>query len=202
MKKIAILFALASAMSCKNPIEKPNTDGIANANQALDYATKMKELKKFMEPSDMHKLLASIVGMWDTKETNWMDEKTPPQQSTGTSEYKMILGGRYLQYTHKTILMRIPFEGMGIMGYDNNKKVFVSNWQDNWGTSMLYFEGSMDNATKTITLKGQYDDPAYGKAELRQEIKMIDDNHMEEEMYITLQGGKESKYFDMKLTKQ
>ncbi len=201
MKKIAILFILVFVTSCKNQRPGPIAVSSSNANQALD-ATIMNELTKYKEPTDMHKLLASIVGMWNTEETNWMDEKTPPQKSTGTSEYKMILGGRYLQYTHKSILGGVPFEGMGVIGYDKNKKVFVSSWQDNWGTSILYYEGSIDSATNTIIFLGQYDDPIYGKAYFRKKIIMIDDRHMEEEMYITVKGSKESKNFEMKLTRQ
>jgi hypothetical protein len=202
MKKIPILFILVSVISCNNSSQLRNADGSLNARQVSDSTTTMKELKNFMEPTEMHKLLASTAGVWNTEETNWINEKAPPQKSTGSSEYKMILGGRYVQYTHKSTLGGTPFEGMGIIGYDKNKKVFVSSWQDSWGTGILYYEGSMDNGTKTITLTGQYDDPTYGKADFKKEIKIIDDKHMVEEDYITLQGGKESKNFEMKLTKQ
>ena len=45
----------------------------------------------------------------------------------------------------------MPFEGMGIVGYDNLLKKFVSVWIDNMGTGLMPGTGTYDAATKTYT---------------------------------------------------
>jgi hypothetical protein len=99
-------------------------------------------------------------------------------------------------------MMGQPFEGRSTMGFDNARKVFVSSWVDNFGTGIMYMEGPYDTATKTITLKGAFDEPTKGKMEIRQTIKVIDDKHQETEMYGTVAGGKETKWMAMKMTKK
>ena len=46
----------------------------------------------------------------------------------------------------------MQFKGMGVEGYDNVKKKFVSSWIDNMGTGIQFSEGTYDPATKTFTL--------------------------------------------------
>ena len=43
-------------------------------------------------------------------------------KSTGSSEVKWIMGGRYLEQTATGTSMGQEFHGMGLMGYDNMKK--------------------------------------------------------------------------------
>jgi hypothetical protein len=43
----------------------------------------------------------------------WMDESQPPATQTGTAEYEMTLGGRYMAQHYKSEMMGMPFEGVG-----------------------------------------------------------------------------------------
>jgi hypothetical protein len=52
----------------------------------------------------------------------------------------MILGGRYQQSMIKGNMMGMPFEGMGLLGYDNAQKLFYSTWVDNMGTGCYDYE--------------------------------------------------------------
>jgi len=42
-----------------------------------------------------------VVGTWGAKITTWMSPGAPPQESTGTSENKWVLGGRFVQQSHE-----------------------------------------------------------------------------------------------------
>ena len=64
----------------------------------------------------------------------------PAQESTGTSENKMILGGRYLEQHYDGTMMGQPFCGIGY-GFDNYKKKYVATWIDSMGTGILVTTG-------------------------------------------------------------
>ena len=162
-------------------------------------ADAMKKWTDYMTPGDMHKVLAAANGKWAEDITMWMAPGQPPIKSTSTSEYKMVLGGRYQQANITGSFSGMPFEAMSLIGYDNMKKVFISSWIDNMGTGILNSEGPYDAATKTITLIGTQVDPMSGKeTKLRETIRMTDDNTMLMEMY-TLADGKEMKSMEIKL---
>lgn len=170
--------------------------------QAQDKDAMMKAWKEYATPGDVHKMMAKDNGTWSADITMWMDPTAPAQKSKGTCTNSMILGGRYQKSVHKATMMGMPFEGIGILGYDNNKKVFVSSWVDNMGTGVMYMEGPWDDATKSITLKGKCVDPMTGKdMEMRQVMTIIDDKHQKLEMYYTT-DGKEMKNMEINFTKQ
>jgi hypothetical protein len=186
MKKITIL-CIAAILTC-GTIKGQSGD-------------EMKKWQEYMTPGDMHKMMASWDGNWTSEGKFWMDENSPPTESKGSCENKMVLGGRYQESVHRSDMMGMPFEGHGTLAYDNFKKVFMSSWVDNMGSGMMYLEGPYDAATKTITLRGAWDDPMKGKMELRETLKMIDDKTQTMEMW-GIQNGKESKWMEMKLTKK
>ena len=49
----------------------------------------------------------------------------------------MILGGRYLEQRYEGTMMGQPFSGIGVTGFDNYKKKFVSTWVDSMGTAIM-----------------------------------------------------------------
>jgi len=51
---------------------------------------------------------------------------------------------------------------MGITGYDNLSKKYVSIWLDTMGIAPFMMEGSGSADGKTITLKGQHAEPGGG----------------------------------------
>lgn len=163
----------------------------------------MAKWKAYMEPAEMHKMMASWDGTWIEETTLWMGEGVQGQESKGTCVNKMLLGGRYQQSAHKGSVMNMPFEGISTMGYDNAKKIFVSSWVDNMGTGIMYTEGPYDAANKTITLKGKVVDPVTGKEkEVTEIMKIVDDNHQSLEMYEPSATGKQFKSMAIKFTRK
>ena len=162
----------------------------------------MKKWMDYSTPGDMQAMLAKSEGSWDVEVTLWMAPGQEPMKNKSTSEVKMILGGRYWQATNKGSFGGMPYEGIGVIGYDNAKKIFQSSWIDNMGTGVMMMEGTYDAATKTLTLNGKSYDPMAGKdMNMRQVFKFIDDKHQVIEMY-SINGGKEFKAMEMKLTKK
>lgn len=87
----------------------------------------MKAWQKYMTPGDIHKMLAASDGAWNEDITMWQAPGASPAKTVATTENKVILGGCYQQSNTKGTFNRMLFEGIGIMGYDNAKKIFVNS---------------------------------------------------------------------------
>jgi hypothetical protein len=168
-----------------------------------DSATMMKNWQEFMTPGEQHKLLASWDGTWTGDITMWMSPGAPPQVSKATAVNSMLYGGRYQLSKHSGNMMGMPFEGESIMGYDNNKKQFVSSWLDNMGTGIITMEGPWDESSKTLTLSGKCMDPMTKRETwMRQTMKVIDKNNQFIEMYGPGPDGKEYKMMEIKMKRK
>lgn len=190
MKKLALTMSSLLLLTCT-----------ANLYAQMDEASQ-KEWMAYSTPSDVHKMMAKSDGQWKGDVTMWMAPGQPPQHSTATSTNTMIMGGRYQQSIDKGNMMGMPFEGMNILGYDNGKKKFVSTWIDNIGTGMMNMEGTWDEATKSVMMKGKMYDPMMKKEmDVRQVFKFIDDNNQMLEMYMVMPDGKEFKSMEIKYTR-
>jgi hypothetical protein len=162
-----------------------------------DPQAMMEVYQKLATPGAPHKQLASMEGSWNTKTKEWMEPNKPPMESTGACEQKMLLGGRFLQQQCTGEMMGQPFTGLGVIGYDNYTKKYVSTWMDSMGTGIFPMEGTASGDGKTITQQGRYDDPIEGPMKLRGVTKIVDDNTEIFEMYATGKNGKETKMMEI-----
>jgi len=173
-----------------------------SGNLIAQTPEEQKAYAEYMTPGPTQQMIAKSAGNWTGTVTMWSPENAPMATSTLETTNAMILGGRYLQATHKGTMMGQPFEGIGVTGFDNSKKVFVSSWVDNMGTGMIYMEGSWDAATNSIKLSGKNTDPITGKdVPIREVLKFVDDNHQELVMYFT-EKGKEFKGMEIKYVRK
>lgn len=162
----------------------------------MDSAAMMKAWQDFATPGAMHEWLAKTNGTWEAEVTQWMDAAAPPTKAKAVNVQSSALGGRYVIGKFTTTMMGQPMEGMSTMGYDNAKKMFTSTWVDNMGTGIVHMSGTYDEATKTLNLKGHQTDPMTGKdSDMREEMKMIDDNTYTLAMYGTGHDGKSEQKF-------
>lgn len=164
-----------------------------------------EEMKKWMDystPSDMHTMLAKMDGEWNEEVSFWMDPKAPEQKMQATCVNKMILGGRYQESKHTGDFGGMPFEGIGMLAWDNTLKKFVNTWVDNMGTGIMYMEGTWDAATKSINFSGSMTDAMLGKSvKVREVMKVIDDKTLEMTQY-SEKDGKEFKSMHIKMTRK
>ncbi len=65
--------------------------------QKPDMKAMIEKMEKADQPGEQHKQMAKMEGKWDTKTKSWMEPNTPPVETTGSCEYKMLMDGRYLK---------------------------------------------------------------------------------------------------------
>ena len=168
----------------------------------MDMQAMMDVYTKLGTPGAPHKLLASMAGSWNTKTKSWMEPNQPPMESTGTCQQKMLLGGRFLQQEYTGDMMGNTFTGIGVTGYDNHTKKYVSTWMDSMGTGIFFFEGTASADGKTVTQEARYDDPLKGPMKWRSVTKIVDGNTLVFEMYSTDKRGKEEKMMEIIYTRK
>jgi hypothetical protein len=176
----------------------------AKKESKMDMQAMMEVYEKLAIPGAPHKGLAKLVGSWTTKTRAWCPTgpDNSPMESTGTCEQKMIFGGRYLKQEYSGEMMGNPFDGINLIGFDNHTKKYVSIWIDSMSTGIYYFEGTAGGDGKTITQECSYDDPIKGPSVWRSVTRVVDDNTLEFEMYLTPKGGDEEKMMEMTATRK
>ena len=170
--------------------------------EQMDQQAMMEVYKKLGTPGEPHKQLASLAGSWTTKTKERMEPGKPPMESTGVAEMKMLLDGRFLQQELTGDMMGQPYSGIGITAYDNLRKRYVSTWIDSMGTGIFTMEGTANTDGKTITLKGNHDEPGGGHMTHRAVWKIVDSNTQTFDMYGTHRGGKEMKMMEITYTRK
>ena len=140
----------------------------------------MQLAEELATPGEAHKRLDFFAGEWDTSTTIM-----GMPSETGTQSIKWILGGRQLRSSFKGTMMGRPFEGLGLLGYDNYKKKYTSVWCDSQSTTLLTSEGLADQTGKVITLYGTMDewmDGTHDKA-VKYVYRIVDENTYEFEIH-------------------
>ncbi|SLM48393.1 conserved exported protein of unknown function [Nitrospira japonica] len=170
--------------------------------QKQDMKAMMEKMEKAGAPGEQHKQLAKMEGKWETKTKSWMEPNTPPMETMGSCEHKMVMDGRFLKQKCMGDMMGKKFEGVGVTGYDNTSKKYTSTWMDNMSTSLHVMEGMAGDA-KTINQQGETTCPIRGHMKLRSVMKIVDDNTHVFEMYGTDdKGGQEVKMMEITYTRK
>jgi hypothetical protein len=176
-------------------------------------AEMMKQMMELSKLNENHKLLASLAGNWTYNIRFWMnpDPSAKPQESKGNASTKPVMGGRYfvmdvsgkMQMPGPDGKMKdVEFKGMGIDGYDNVKKKFVSSWIDNMGTGIEFSEGTYDPATKTFTYASEMEAVPGMKTKVREVLKIADNDHHTFEWYEDRGKGQEAKTMEISYTRK
>ena len=188
---IICLFVSAVASAQDKPA---GTSGSMSAEEKA----MMDAMVKAGTPGPNHELLASIAGDWTFKARMWMNPTAQPSESMGTVNYTTLFGGRFVEGHYRGDMMGMPFEGLGLMGYDNTSGRFQSSWTDNMDTSIMYMTGQYDESTKTLTYTGQMDDPVKpgSKVKVRQVVRLTSPDSHVMEWYET-RNGKETKTMEI-----
>lgn len=168
----------------------------------MDLQAMMETYQKLATPGEPHKQLASLAGSWTTKTKEWMEPNKPPTESTGACEEKVLLDGRYLQQECTGEMMGQPFTGIGVTGYDNYTKKYVSTWMDSMGTGIFVMEGTGSADGKTVKLKGDHQDPIEGHMKHRAVWKIVDANTQVFELWGSGKHSKDMKMMEITYTRK
>jgi hypothetical protein len=211
----AALFATSSfSQTTSSSPASASSSSVAQPATSRDQPSQQEMMKQMMELSKLnenHKLLSGLDGNWNYTIKFWMnpDPNAKPQESKGTAVRKSIMDGRFsiMDVTGKMDMpgpdgtkKEMTFKGHGIEGYDNAKKKFVGSWIDNMGTGIMFSEGDYDPATKTFTYTSEFEAMPGLKQQIREVLKLVDDNHMTFEWYEN-RGGQDKKTMEINYTR-
>lgn len=157
-------------------------------------------MMKMATPGPQHAMLKEAVGTWNTETKHWMGPGEP-SVSKGVAVFTMLMGDRYLQEDFTSSFGGMEFKGRGIYGFDNAKQKYTSAWCDNMSTGLMTMVGTYDEATKTMTLKGEAEMTPGKKTQMRIVEKRLDKDTYLMEMYSTEPGSKEIKTMEIKYTR-
>lgn len=186
----------------KHPADKPGAGPDMNDEM-------MKKMMEQGAPGKNHEYLKQWAGEWDLKVMSYMAPGAPPEESKCTASSKLIMGGRYLVEDVKGAFDmhdgKPPqaFEGRSLMGYDNFKKKYFSQWIDNFGTGCMTEEGTCDAAGKVMTTSGENFDPMVGSMQKSRSVAtIVDANTRKLEMFGPGPDGKEVKKMEITYTRK
>ncbi len=156
-------------------------------------------------PGKMHEHLAKNVGVWQGKNTMWMAPGAEPMKSESTSTFTSIMDGRYVKCETAGEMPGMgPYNGMGIYGFDNVSKKFVSNWVDNHSTGIMNGVGELSDDGKTMTWNFTFNCPITRKPAVLREVETITgpDTKTLEMFSADPKSGKEFKMMVIEFTKK
>ncbi len=202
-----LLFVVSVGATAKNAFCEEEAADQAQPAAEKQISEKDQEMmakwQEYATPGEAHKALEPLIGEWDYTVSWWMSPDAPAEKSTGTSEDKWIMGGRYLKQKATGTSMGQEFQGMGITGYDNSEKQYESVWIDNMGTGMMISTGSYDAAAKTLTQSGIYHCPMDEKDKsFRTVMTIADPDKHTFEMYGPDKEGNEYRMMEIVYTRK
>lgn len=154
---------------------------------AVDAEAMGKAWLEYGTPGPAHQKFAYKAGHWTVNTKHMMTN--PPTLAVYTSEIKSVLDGRFVSESMQGEMMGMPFQGLGMTGYDNLKKAYFVTWVDNWGTGVTYLQGRYDAEAHSFVYDGLMADPlAGGSAKCRFIEHKLDDDHWTMQMYMTHDG--------------
>jgi hypothetical protein len=129
----------------------------------------MARLESARTPGLEHERLCKLAGEWKLTVKIWMGgPSAAPMQTTGKSVIRPVLDGRFVQEeTQYEMVMPTPdgkehrmmVKSLGLTGYDNFRKVYVSTWAHTDGTGILRMVGSQAPGSNQIVHYGEMDEP-------------------------------------------
>lgn len=197
---IVVMAAFAAGAGADEKAEKGKKS--AAKGGPPDEKAMMEMMAKVATPGEQHKKLEPFVGTFDTKLKFWMDPSKPPEETSGKTETKWVLGNRYLEQHYDGTFMGQPFSGIGFTGYDNVTKKYFMKWMDTASTGVMDMTGKWDPTGKTMTFTGSMVDPMTNKpAKLTEKITVTDNDHHTFEMWGPDMTGKVYKVMEATYTR-
>jgi hypothetical protein len=188
--KIGIILGLGAAAVAAVVLSAMPQDAKAKTRDTGGDDAMMEAMMKAGTPGRAHKEFAQSAGEWKTVAKTWShtDPDAAPETSEGNSNIEMIMGGRYMieKYSGEMPGMG-PFEGMGIMAFNNVTSEFEHIWLDSMSTGVMYSSGTETDGV--ITLTGEFADPMSGEmVQCRSVSTKVSDNERFFEMFCTMEG--------------
>ncbi|HEY3245893.1 MAG TPA: DUF1579 domain-containing protein [Phycisphaerae bacterium] len=154
------------------------------------------------KPVKEHEVLKQLEGRWKSEAKAYWEDPQHPEITSGTVENRLILGGRFLLSDQQGTAMGMPFEGHWMIGFDKQKKKYVTVWVDNMGTGLFPADGTADADGKVLTFTGSWPDPVMPMThDTRMVTTIVSPSKYTFEMYEKGPDGKEMKVMEVTYTK-
>jgi len=172
------------------------------ANSALgatDLATPAR--RKSADPGESRKVLLALAGHWITSSKSW-SVAGEPTVTPGTVDARLILDGRFLEQNFSSTMMAKPITGIGILGYDDEKKKFVATWLDSRSNGIRRGEGTLDAAGKVLAMKWSATGKGAGGPTATTAIQRFEsDSRRVSEFYEKGADGKDRQFLEIVYTR-
>ncbi|MEK6677483.1 MAG: DUF1579 family protein [Planctomycetota bacterium] len=206
--KVAVLhcfFAMAvMAQDGAKPVQSAEkTEKKAEEKKSADGPGKSAEWAKNAEPGEFHQKLEPLVGEFVGVSSYWSAPDAEPTKSRAFFRRKWVLGGRFLQEEYVGEVFGSKVNSLGMIGYDNKNKKYVSAWFDTMDTGMETMDGEIDVTGKVLSFTEVHTNPATQKTEtMRYVFRMESSTKHIIEMYTQDDKGKEFKTLETVCTMQ
>lgn len=165
-----------------------------------DQAAIEKMMMEMAKLGPHHEWFKRSVGEWKTKSTVF-GMGGDPELTSGTAKFTLLMDGRYLRQSYKSEYGGMPYEGIGLTGYDNAQQKYVGTWIDNFSTGIMHFEGTVDQKTGTETATSETVTPL-GTMKMKMVTTFEGDDKMTFTMYMLGDDGAETKHMVIDYTRQ
>ena len=154
------------------------------------------------KPLKEHEFLKNFEGAWDFAAKFTMAPGAPAMESKGVQVDRMTAGGLWLIIDAMEDKKEAPFHGHGMVGYDPEKKKFISVWVDNHGMKFEMAEGTADLEGKTLTMESEMPGPD-GKPRKMKQVSTIKSKDAKSLKFIgTGADGKEMTFGEIEYTRK
>lgn len=174
----------------------------ASSAAAQEPDATMEAWMKAGQPGKPHQRLAALVGSWEAQTKFWMDPAAAPLEAPGTIEYRMVMGGRFLEEKVSSEFMGSPFKGLGLYGYDNVTGKLQAIWIDDMSTGIYSYSGSMNEAGDEMILSSRFQDPITGESKESRSVMRVFGDKLHYISYEKTEGGAERKMMEITATRK
>ena len=200
---IAVCGAFVAGAALTLLVATPWQDAKAKDKPGTPAGMSADELAAMMKagtPGPEQKAMEAMVGKWSVASEWMMAPGAPAEKSSGTAEFKMIMGGRYQVEEMSSTSSMGPMHGMGILAFNNATGKYEHVWLDDMSTGMMFATG--DSKGDTLEYKGDFFDPAKkAMCSTRFLVHKTSDTERDMEMYCSYSGQPEFKCMTLKYTK-
>lgn len=153
----------------------------------------MSEEMPMPQPTAEHNALREQAGTWNCHSTFFMDPSQPPMEVEAKETVEMF-GNFWTKSTYEADMFGMPFKGVATLGYDPNKKEYVSTWIDTMSPTFFQFTGNFKG--DTLEMRGRaFDCNMQTEANYRTTEKHESPNKRIFEMFVEMPDGNEMKMF-------
>lgn len=192
------LFGFAAWLLAVGPVVAQQ--GGSAPQMSPEEQAMMAAMEKAATPGAEHAWLAAMAGGWDFTASFWMRPGDPPTTSTGRAERSMMLGGRVMVEKVTSEMMGQPFEGFGMMGFDNVGWKYWGTWNDNMTTGVMSSTGTCRNSK--CEFQSTAYDPVTGKLMTARTTSEHAADREVHAMYSAGPDGKEFKTMELVYTRR